>query len=62
MRGSVKSLGADCIEKDMRPEHHKALAKLLDDAGITDVPTSAFKRYGSARKLYNFNIDNADAY
>ena len=21
-----------------------------------------FKRYGSARKLYNFNIDNASAY
>ena len=21
-----------------------------------------FKRYGSARKLYNFNVDNADAY
>ena len=62
VRGNVKSLGADCIEKEMRPEHHDALAKLLGDAGLQDVKTSEFKRYGSARKLYNFNIDNADAY
>ena len=26
---TVKSLGADCIEKEMRPEHHEALAELL---------------------------------
>ncbi len=62
VRGSVKSLGADCIEKDMRAEHHDALAKLLEKAGISGVKTSEFKRYGSARKLYTFNIDNADAY
>ena len=62
VRGNVKSLGADCIEKEMRPEHHEALAALLEKAGIKDVKTSEFKRYGSARKLYNFNIDNADAY
>jgi hypothetical protein len=46
----------------MRPEHHDALGELLKKAGITDVKPSEFKRYGSARKLYNFNIDNADAY
>ena len=62
VRGKVKSLGADCIEKEMRPEHHKELEKLLANAGIKDVKTSEFKRYGSARKLYTFNIDNADAY
>lgn len=62
VRGSVKSLGADCIEKEMRPEHHEALRVLLDRAGISGVETAEFKRYGSARKLYNFNIDNADAY
>lgn len=62
VRGSVKSLGADCIEKDMRPEHHDELAGLLKKAGVTGIKTSAFKRYGSARKLYSFNIDNADAY
>ena len=62
VRGEVKSLGADCIEKDMRPEHHTALADLLKQAGVNDVKTSEFKRYGSARKLYTFNIDNADSY
>jgi methylamine---glutamate N-methyltransferase subunit B len=62
VRGEVKSLGADCIEKEMRAEHHDQLGKLLEMAGITGVKTSEFKRYGSARKLYNFNIDNADAY
>ena len=62
VRGSVKSLGADCIEKEMRPEHIEKLSELLDMAGIRDVKPEEFKRYGSARKLYNFNIDNADAY
>lgn len=62
VRGKVKSLGADCIEKEMRPEHQDMLTKLLKDAGLSDVKSSEFKRYGSARKLYNFNIDNADAY
>lgn len=62
VRGSVKSLGADCIEKDMRPEHEDALRKLLQQAGVTDVEPSAFRRYGSARKLYNFHVDNAAAY
>jgi methylamine---glutamate N-methyltransferase subunit B len=62
VRGTVKSLGADCIEKEMRPEHHETLTKLLKDAGLSNVKSSEFKRYGSARKLYNFNIDNADAY
>ena len=62
VRGEVKSLGSDCIEKEMRPEHLQKLAELLDKAGVTDVRPEEFKRYGSARKLYNFNIDNADAY
>jgi glutamate synthase domain-containing protein 3 len=62
VRGQVKSLGADCIEKEMRPEHHEALTALLQRAGVNGVATDEFRRYGSARKLYNFNIDNADAY
>jgi methylamine---glutamate N-methyltransferase subunit B len=62
VRGSVKSLGSDCTEKELRPEHIAKLAELLDKAGVTDVRPQEFKRYGSARKLYNFNIDNADAY
>jgi len=62
VRGAVKSLGADCIEKEMRPEHVALLEELLEKAGIDGVEPAEFKRYGSARKLYNFNIDNADAY
>ena len=62
VRGSVKSLGADCIEKAMRPEHIKAVSALLDRAGMTDVKASDFKRYGSARRLYTFSVDHADAY
>jgi glutamate synthase domain-containing protein 3 len=61
VRGSVKSLGADCIEKEMRPEHLEFLADILEKTGM-DASPKEFKRYGSARKLYNFNIDNADAY
>ena len=61
VRGEVKSLGADCIEKEMRPEHIETLKALLEKAGA-DAKPEEFKRYGSARKLYNFNIDHADAY
>jgi glutamate synthase domain-containing protein 3 len=61
VRGRVKSLGADCIEKDVRPEHLKLLGGLLEKAGANAKPEE-FRRYGSARKLYTFTIDNADAY
>ncbi|MDX2257523.1 MAG: protein GlxC [Hyphomicrobiaceae bacterium] len=62
VRGAVKSLGADCIEKPMRDEHHAMLAGLLARAGVEGVATTAFRRYGSARRLYTFHIDNAGAY
>lgn len=62
VRGTVKSLGADCIPKAMKPKHLERLAVLLERAGITDVKPEEFKRYGSARKLYTFHVDNADAY
>jgi hypothetical protein len=45
----------------MRPEHYEKLAELLDRAGI-DADPKDFKRYGSARKLYNFDVDHADEY
>ncbi len=61
VKGSVKSLGADCIEKEMRSEHLAELTDLLKRAGIDEDPTQ-FKRYGSARGLYNFKVDNASAY
>jgi hypothetical protein len=42
----------------MRPEHLDLLTELLARGGV-DAIAAEFKRYGSARKLYNFNIDNA---
>ena len=63
VRGRVKSLGADCIEKEMRPEHHEILEDLLRRGEAdTKARPGEFRRYGSARKLYTFNIDNAGAY
>lgn len=61
VRGEVDSLGADCIEKEMRPEHLQILEVQLEKARIK-ARARDFRRYGSARKLYNFNIDHADHY
>ena len=61
VRGSVASLGADCIEKEMTPHHLAKLTRLLNAAGM-EADASEFRRFGSARRLYNFNIDNLDAY
>ncbi len=60
VRGDVKSLGADCIEKPLLAEHLDELTRLLDRAGM-DADPLTFRRYGSARKLYNFTIDDAGA-
>ena len=60
LRGKAASLGADCVEKEMTPRHVETLSELLRKSSIEADPR-AFRRYGSARKLYNFHIDNADA-
>jgi glutamate synthase domain-containing protein 3 len=62
VRGSVAGLGADCVEKEMRPEHVKLLADLLAAAEIDGVDATKFRRYGSARRLYNFDVDNLGSY
>lgn len=62
VRGEAAGLGADCIEKELRDEHRAELAELLDRAGFADVDPSDFRRYGSARQLYNFKIDNVGSY
>jgi glutamate synthase domain-containing protein 3 len=59
VRGNVGSLGADCVEKEIRDEHRAEIAALLDRAGIADVDPAEFRRYGSARRLYHFHVDNA---
>ena len=62
VRGTAAGLGADCIEKELREHHRAELRGLLDRAGCDDADVSDFRRYGSARELYNFKIDNAGAY
>jgi len=62
VRGKVASLGADCIEKPMRDEHRTALAERLNGAGFGGIDVGDFRRYGSARGLYHFHVDNAAAY
>ena len=61
VRGKVADLGADCIEKELRDEHVQELSALLERAEV-DAVVEDFRRYGSARKLYNFDVDNAGAY
>jgi glutamate synthase domain-containing protein 3 len=61
VRGDVSGLGADCIEKEMIPKHIAKISELLEISGIK-ADHSDFRRYGSARKLYNFDVDNADSY
>ena len=61
VRGKVASLGADCEEKPMTAEDEAKLAELLGKAGV-GADTSGFRRYGSARTLYQFHVDNAGAY
>ena len=61
VRGEVAGLGADCVEKEMRDEHRAELAELLRRADV-DADPADFRRYGSARRLYTFDVDNAGAY
>ena len=61
VRGEVAGLGADCIEKEMRDEHRAELGDLLRRADA-DADPGDFRRYGSARRLYTFDVDNAGAY
>lgn len=63
VRGSVASLGSDCIEKPMTEQHREQLFALLEGAGLaSQVDVGSFRRYGSARQLYYFHVDNVGAY
>lgn len=63
VRGRPRSLGADCVEKPMEDRHRAELFALLDRAGAAHgVDVAEFRRYGSARQLYHFHVDNASAY
>lgn len=62
VRGAVAGLGADCVEKELRDEHRAELGALLDAAGVEGVDPGDFRRYGSARELYAFRVDDAGSY
>jgi glutamate synthase domain-containing protein 3 len=63
VRGPVKSLGADCIEKDLTPDDHRILTDVLARAGINgEAKPGDFRLYCSARTLYHFHVDNAGSY
>lgn len=61
VRGDVESLGADCEQKEMTPEYLVKLSDLLKRSELRANPND-FRRYGSARQLYNFDVDHADSY
>jgi glutamate synthase domain-containing protein 3 len=63
VRGRVASLGADCIETPMTQSDRAELHARLLAAGLAaQVSTGEFRRFGSARTLYTFHVDNAAAY
>ncbi len=64
VRGEVKSLGADCIEKTpTAPRTARRSRALLKRAGCDGRRRpDEFRLYGSARKLYHFHVDNVSAY
>ncbi len=62
VRGKVAGLGADCVEKELQPGHLDELRSLLEQAGFDDADPGEFRRYGSARNLYNFQVDHAGDY
>lgn len=63
VRGRVAGLGADCVEKPMRDRHRAELRARLAAAGFAgEVDVGEFRRYGSARALYSFHVDNAGRY
>ena len=59
--GTTGKLGADCEEQEMTAADVATVRELLARAGI-DADPAGFRRYGSARTLYTFKIDNVGAY
>ena len=61
VRGAVASLGADAEEQPMTAQDHSVLRDLLGRAGF-DYDPREFRRIGSARKLYHWNVDANQEY
>ena len=63
VRGEVAGLGADCVEKEMRDEHRRGARRAARAGrGRRTSTRREFRRYGSARELYNFHVDHAGEY
>jgi len=62
LAGKPKSLGVDCIEKKVTKNDLKKIENLIKIGNIKKLKPHDFKKFGSARKLYNFNIDNVSEY
>ena len=60
--GNPKSLGVDCVEKKIKKNDLKKIENLIKIGNIKKLKPHSFKKFGSARKLYNFNIDNVSDY
>ena len=60
--GNPKSLGVDCVEKKITKNDLKKIENLIKIGNIKKLKPHSFKKFGSARKLYNFNIDNVSEY
>ena len=56
--GRLDFLVLEKIEK----KHLDKISILLKKSEVKNIKANSFKRYGSARKLYNFNIDNVSSY
>jgi glutamate synthase domain-containing protein 3 len=62
VRGKIATLGADCEQQEMQSEDRVILVALLARAGVGDYCPDEFRLYRSARRLYHFHVDNAQAY
>jgi len=63
VRGEVKSLGTDCIEKPMTSDDRDRLADVLRRGGLNgEARVGDCRLYGPARRLYLFHIDNIASY
>ena len=62
VRGKVAGLGADCSRRKCATSTSPSCPSCSSVPRIEDVDAGDFRRYGSARKLYNFHVDHAGAY
>ncbi len=61
IRGKVASFGADAHEEPMRDADYRAVAELLEKAGLGHDPKQ-FRRVASKRELYHWNADANQEY